>query len=105
MEKFLVIGGGPAGLTAAYELSRHGEKVSLFESHGSNSRDWTIIATIWLGHFGVFLTALFSPSDTYRVASSIATSTLFLTLVSVLAVAPSRLFGLQDRNSKVGANE
>jgi hypothetical protein len=71
----------------------------------SNSRDWTIIATIWLGHFGVFLTAVFSPSDTYRVASSIATSTLFLTLVSVLAVAPSRLFGLQGRNSKVGANE
>ncbi len=76
-----------------------------FELISSNSRDWTIIATIWMGHFGVFLTALFCPSDTYRVASSIAASTLFLTLVSVLALAPSRLFGIRGRKSNVGANE
>jgi len=32
-EKVAVVGGGPAGLTAAYDLARKGYKVSIFEKH------------------------------------------------------------------------
>lgn len=61
----------------------------------------TLLALIFCGHAAVALTVFYSPSDTYRVASSLTSSTLVLTLVLISTVMPWRSLMGKDHESLV----
>jgi hypothetical protein len=52
----------------------------------------TLLGLTWSGHFAVYLTTLFSPSDTYRVASTSTTSVLFFTVLAITFIVSTSDF-------------
>lgn len=64
-----------------------GRSKALQKIHKTGPESKTLLALVLCGHVAVLLSVFYSPSDTYRIASSLTTSTLFLTVILIFTVA------------------
>lgn len=76
----------------------------LAKIHDSELESKTVLAVALCGHIAILLSAFYSPSDTYRIASSLTTSTLFLTLFLVVTFVSLSESNLHNEKSFDGAD-
>ena len=69
-------------VTALVILPRRllGQNKALMKFHKTGTASKAVMALMLCGHLAVLISVFYSPSDTYRVASSLTASTLFLTM-------------------------